>query len=261
MGTIITPFTDLVAAQVDYPAGLIMPAHKDQLLKFSLILSGTVQEQCGRRDVYAGPMSVVIKPPDATHTNTFGPKGTRIVSVLIPPNVRDPAGNYPFSLHNYQWFHQGPVSQFAWKIWARLKDIPTPANHELIQEDLWSLIDHLQDSHKFSSSPAPPNWLLQIKERLREEYDQGIRVEHLAHELRMHRVHLTRMFRRYFGCSISEYVQEIRTQQAAIQLAASEDSMAQIAYDNGFSDQSHLCRTFKRRMGLSPGAYRTLSKV
>jgi transcriptional regulator GlxA family with amidase domain len=54
-------------------------------------------------------------------------------------------------------------------------------------------------------------------------------------------------------------IQAERVRAAADALAASTTPISQVAYDAGFSDQSHLTRAFGRFAGLTPAAYRSLA--
>ncbi len=73
----------------------------------------------------------------------------------------------------------------------------------------------------------------------------------------MHPVHFAATFRRYFGCSVGEYRRRRRIQLAHDKLADPELTLAHVAADVGFADQSHLTRAFKRFTGMTPGEYRT----
>ena len=52
------------------------------------------------------------------------------------------------------------------------------------------------------------------------------------------------------------YLRGVRLTWAAGRLTDSDDTIAQIALQAGFFDQSHFTRTFKRQFGLTPLAYR-----
>ena len=65
-------------------------------------------------------------------------------------------------------------------------------------------------------------------------------------------------FRRYYSCSPGEYLRRKRLHVARGKLADATVSLAQIASDAGFADQSHFTRAFKRFTGVTPGRYRTL---
>src|SRR5262249_3624741 len=83
-------------------------------------------------------------------------------------------------------------------------------------------------------------------------------VEPIARYAGTHPVYLTRLFRWRMGCTVSTYVQRARVHQAAELLSKSELPAGSVAMAAGFADQSHLCRSFRRHMGLSPGEYRRL---
>ena len=51
-------------------------------------------------------------------------------------------------------------------------------------------------------------------------------------------------------------MRRLRLDWAAAQLADSDVTLAQLAAEAGFVDQSHFTRAFKRHTGLTPGRYR-----
>ena len=81
-------------------------------------------------------------------------------------------------------------------------------------------------------------------------------VRELAKEAGVHPVYLARIFRRYYGCTIGDYVRSIRIQQAQEDLLDSNKAIAEIAIKNGFADQSHFTRSFKHVTGVTPARYR-----
>ena len=56
--------------------------------------------------------------------------------------------------------------------------------------------------------------------------------------------------------SIGEYLRRLRIDRAAEQLATGSQPLAEIALAAGFADQSHFSNVFRRRVGMSPSAYR-----
>jgi AraC-like DNA-binding protein len=69
--------------------------------------------------------------------------------------------------------------------------------------------------------------------------------------------HLIRCFRDAVGLPPHAYLKALRVSRAQAMLQGGS-SISDVAYDCGFSDQSHLTRNFKRVTGLSPGAYARL---
>lgn len=63
------------------------------------------------------------------------------------------------------------------------------------------------------------------------------------------------MFKINFGATPSEFVTQLRIQEAKMQLKT-DKGLAQISLDLGFSHQSHLTQTFRIKTGLTPAQYR-----
>jgi AraC family transcriptional regulator len=102
----------------------------------------------------------------------------------------------------------------------------------------------------------PPPWLARVQELLHEERTGNLRLMTAARAVGVHPVHLARVFRQWYGCSFTDQVLQMRLAGAARALSTSDAPLAWIAAEYGFADQSHLCRTFRTHVGLTPAAYR-----
>jgi AraC family transcriptional regulator len=113
-------------------------------------------------------------------------------------------------------------------------------------------------SRRLSSKPhsVPPRWLAEARDILHEQYSKRLTVNELARCVHVHPVHLAREFRRFYECTIGDYVRRRRIEFACQELVQSESSLSEIAMAAGFFDQSHFSKTFKQHTGNSPQAYR-----
>jgi AraC family transcriptional regulator len=93
---------------------------------------------------------------------------------------------------------------------------------------------------------------------LRDGFLAPVRLETLARELDVHPSHLARSFRESHGCTVGEYVRQLRVARAAELLKSTSASILEIALATGFADQAHLSTVFRKWMGTSPGRYRKL---
>jgi AraC-like DNA-binding protein len=93
---------------------------------------------------------------------------------------------------------------------------------------------------------------------LHSQFRESLRVFDRAAEAGAHPVHLAREFRAQEKQTPGDYVQRLRVRAACDLLGDRDTSLAGVAADCGFSDQSHFTRTFKdrgREAGwLRPGA-------
>jgi AraC-like DNA-binding protein len=95
----------------------------------------------------------------------------------------------------------------------------------------------------------------QIKEYLHAYSSCNPSLEQLSQLCGISPFHLTRLFREAVGLPPHAYLTHLRIAQAKQQLCQS-NSLAQIAIDTGFTDQSHFTKTFKAWVGVTPGQYR-----
>ena len=73
------------------------------------------------------------------------------------------------------------------------------------------------------------------------------------------RYSMARAFRRHFGTSPYRYLTMRRLDRVRATLRT-QASLADVACEAGFADQSHMNRQFKQAFGLSPGRWRDLSR-
>jgi AraC-like DNA-binding protein len=79
---------------------------------------------------------------------------------------------------------------------------------------------------------------------------------HLARHANVNFYHLAHLFRNDLNMSVKEYMTQVRVEVARQLLLGTEDKIEVIAERVGFSDASHLSRTFLRCFGKRPGEYR-----
>ena len=108
------------------------------------------------------------------------------------------------------------------------------------------------------SLPAPDR-LVRIRDWLDAHCRESVRLTTLAQIAECSPGLINRLFRQNFGLPPYEYLVQLRLGQAARRLRDSTQSLADIAYETGFADQSHLQRFFRRAYGTTPQAYRQAS--
>ena len=69
---------------------------------------------------------------------------------------------------------------------------------------------------------------------------------------------LKRRFKAATGCSLIEYLQNLRIEEAKRMLEASDRAAEEIGAVVGYSDASFFRRLFKRMVGVTPGVYRRM---
>ncbi|MDQ3816788.1 MAG: AraC family transcriptional regulator, partial [Acidobacteriota bacterium] len=106
-----------------------------------------------------------------------------------------------------------------------------------------------------------PRWLRCAREFLHDNFSEPLVLEDVAKIAGVHTVHLARVFRQRFGCTVGVYLRRLRVEYACRQLSSTRLSLSEIAHAAGFSDQSHLTKTFKNFFGLTPSEYRKIFRA
>jgi AraC-like DNA-binding protein len=88
--------------------------------------------------------------------------------------------------------------------------------------------------------------------------DLSVSLADLARCTGLSAYHLSRVFRRTTGCTITRYRMRLRLEAALYQLASGETDLATLAVETGFSDQAHLTRLLRREIGQTPGSLRRM---
>ena len=86
--------------------------------------------------------------------------------------------------------------------------------------------------------------------------DRSLSVARLAERLSVSREHLARTFARRTGTSPADAIAVARLRLAASLLRATDDKLDVVARKSGFAGANYLCRVFRRRVGVTPAAFR-----
>ncbi len=108
----------------------------------------------------------------------------------------------------------------------------------------------------------PRGRLRAVVEYIEEHLDGCPTLAQLAAVVRLNPYHFARQFKAAAGLPPHQYVILRRVERAKLLLQAGTDlSLAEVALDSGFSDQSQFSRHFKRLVGVTPGQFRTPARI
>lgn len=85
---------------------------------------------------------------------------------------------------------------------------------------------------------------------------EDLRLETVARAAHTSPSHCSRMFSRYAGMAVSDFIARRREEKAREMLSGSYLSVTEIAGNLGFSSSTYFANWFKRRTGVSPLQYR-----
>lgn len=136
----------------------------------------------------------------------------------------------------------------------------TPNNNQLcfsalctINEILLSLAEHVQFENHAKSESALAR---KIKDMLDESIYGKVDMGTIAERLYISKSSVYRQFEKYYGCTPYHYILNRKVERAKSLLCRTNYTVADIAQRLSFSDEFYFSNLFKRKVGLSPTAYR-----
>jgi AraC family transcriptional regulator len=242
-----------------YGPGL-QPWHVHANPTLYVLLAGGQRDRSRRAEFEQPHWIAVFHPTTEPHASLVGPSG------MVGLNVEfDEPWLHRHELAERDLGGYGPIDD----VWSRLAALQLltsafasgPYADADIDSRTLELVEPLvQRSLDRAQTNCPP-WLRRAREYLHDAYRSPIRVQAVAREVGVHPVHLTRVFRRRHGCSVSDYLRRLRLAEAARLILRHGHTIAEAAHESGFADQAHLCRCFSSAFGISPKKYRSAIQI
>ena len=152
--------------------------------------------------------------------------------------------------------HDGDLNHQLVRLHRILETCPSPLERE--SRFLWGmahLVRHYaSDRPSIQSVGQEQPAIQQVRDYLMAHYTTNISLNELANLVNLRPLRLLRTFRKQIGLPPHAYLNQIRINQARRLLMAGY-SIADVATETGFTDQSHLHRHFKKMLGITPGQY------
>lgn len=118
---------------------------------------------------------------------------------------------------------------------------------------------------QYFSQPAPEKQLASAADlsRINEvlhyvqlHWQEPLSITDLAGRYFLSESHLSRLFHRCTDMTFTEYLVSVRLEHVSRDLHDTSRSITQIAYENGFASANSMIDYFRRKYGMTPGAYR-----
>ncbi len=118
----------------------------------------------------------------------------------------------------------------------------------------WEKVEHTARM-KTGSDPV----IVQIMKWIDENFQSEFQLEALAAEIHLSPNHVSYLFQKSTGYTITSFLTIRRMQHAAVLLKTTSLSIQQIGQRCGYSNYSYFCQAFKKNMGMTPSQYRKIS--
>lgn len=190
-------------------------------------------------------MAVIVRGADTDrHDIASQSSGLWAISAGLSHNVKD----------DHVLLEKGMMIYDALYSWAKHLQ-----NEKHTQNPIENLLLDVYKKFLKHKSGKVPDWAKELKEIIQDQIDTNLTLslKELSQSLNVHPSYLSREFSKYFDdLSFGDYIRKLRIEKAIVLLNEPKNTLSEIAYLTGFSDQSHFNRIFKKYTGKNPSEYR-----
>ena len=106
--------------------------------------------------------------------------------------------------------------------------------------------------------PASIVYLTRARDYIQKNYQSDLTLGTIAGAVGISRSYLTQLFNQFEQCTVVNYIQNVRCNQAAHLLTTTQFPITDIAMEAGFNSRQHFCRTFAKINACTPSEYRKM---
>ncbi|GAB2671791.1 helix-turn-helix domain-containing protein [Paenibacillus thermoaerophilus] len=199
---------------------------------------------------------------------------TRTILTFDPHFLEPYLGPFPELRSYFYWLWKGNLPQ---QVFAVAEDNPLPGLLDELHEAVADGLEGTEEDHallllrlirllKRRVMPAAPadgsdsrrvqRYMESMQEWLERNFHLPFSLEAMASDLHLSPYHVSHLFKKSTGMTISRYLTLRRIREACSLLANTSKSVREIAWETGRLNSAYFCKIFKEHKGMSPENYR-----
>ena len=233
--------------------------HEHDYYEFTVVLTGRYYQNINGKKVLLERGDFVFIPLGSNHQSFYEFGATRILNVGISKAFFEQ--HYLFLLPNR--FVASQVYQIKTEFLTYIESVISSLNfrngefNEFLEVVTFYIVNRLRHHRETEVIANVPDWLKNAVEKMHDKVMFGDKA--LANMVELSgksQEYLTRATQRHYGKTPMQIINEIRIDFAKKQLEITNYSVADIAFDSGYSSPSMFIKNFKKLTSFTPKNYR-----
>ena len=224
------------------------------------ITDGQGQVRCGEELLTVAPGDMVVVNSYAAHQTL--PEDTLEYDCLIVSN--DFCMDNGIDIDNLQ-FSPKICDSRTYEVFRRVSREyagQTPSRTARIRSSVLELMICLWENHSVRKDGAAQTdrgvqSVISAIDYIRENLSRRLSVEEIADNAGFSKFYFLRLFKKVTGCTLVQYINLLRCEQAKEMLKTGDYTVKQTAIECGFDNISYFTNVFKKYTGTLPGAMKT----
>ncbi|QKX05847.1 helix-turn-helix transcriptional regulator [Aquimarina sp. TRL1] len=243
-------FNSYVLSIVNFQTSAPEDWHHHENTHLSLVLQGGSRESRKKEEIQLTPGKIILYNEGELHSNRYTAFPSKHLIVELKKDFHKTNSLSPK--------HFSTSNTANIDIYLNLLNI----YNELHLGDIYSAetidfsFNQLLKSDQNSS--YIPVWMNSLREVIEDRWDEFIPLKDLATIFNVHTVTISRYFKKYYKCTLGDYMRKIKVERAVFFLLNTNKSISEISDICGFTDQSHMIKVFKLYIGFLPNQFRSI---
>ena len=115
--------------------------------------------------------------------------------------------------------------------------------------------EELKNTKTDTTNPS----LRKVLDYIDQNYMQRLTLDKVSQQVYLNKIYISQLFTKHLGVNFVSYLESVRIYKAQELLITSEKSVTKIAEETGYASQSYFTKAFKKRVGMTPLQFRTLT--
>ena len=227
---------------------------------------------CGKKEIYFAKNGRAVRQifvpgellqiPACAWSRELATCSHRMISIVLLRNflriVYIENGAEPHFTQKKTIYHAAhPLNQAGLEIFSAMQYLQeeSPAVNDLFHAFLEVVLEQLENEGPSVGGKEQLTWEC-VRDYTGNNFFNEIDRESIAKAVRLHPAHISRIFKKYARCGVSEYITSLRMEHAKLLLASPEISIGEIADLCGYSSANYFIRVFRSNTLLTPMKYR-----
>lgn len=245
-----------VLTEVTYAPDLKVPTHSHRHACLGLVIRGAYAEAYRKTALEFKPLQLKFRPAEEPHSNIYYKLPVHCFFIEFETRWLQRVGRHAGALNAPTVIRDSSLVWLVMKLRRETRRIDA-LSPLIIEGLLLEIVVELSRRSGKTSERRRPEWLTRARDFIHGSFTEHLTLSEIAQAAGVHPVYLATVFRQFYGYSVGEYVRRLRIDYACRTISTSDVSLAHVALDAGFPNQSQFSRTFKRLTGLTPAQYRS----
>ncbi|SET37989.1 transcriptional regulator ChbR [Thorsellia anophelis] len=239
--------------------------HKHDFYEFTITIAGRYHQIVDGKKILLNESEFTFIPLGSVHENIYDLGVTTVLNIGMSKIAFESLFPNFLSINAYAGYVATVESHFFSYIQSALNHSIPAAQENTVIEFIENIIFYLANRLKRSSevpNETMPTWLVETVNKLHDKrYFRENALNYMIEFSNKSQEYLTRSMKRYYDKTPMQLINEIRINYAKTLLSATNQSVADIANECGYSDSSAFIKHFKLLVNDTPNHYRKINKI